>query len=139
MTDTGGGTDADGESLVPTFVAQPSCVAQAKKKLIGNHQAFDQASAVGACCFGDRKKSAQAIAGMPAGVLVIEIEIANHRCVDESRALCSRFLTVTDDSTRKAFRDGAARQTHAHPRRLAVVRRDGAGQAIDKKSGCGGS
>ncbi len=78
--------DADGESLVPAALAELRRIAQPREDFVDHRHggekapAVDRSSALGKC-----DQRAERVARMPTGLAVVEIEIADHRGVDEGR------------------------------------------------------
>ena len=137
MPDASRDADADGKALIPAFIAQTGGVAETNEQLVGDDQTFDQSMAVGVGGLGDRQERAQAIAWMTARILVVEIQIADHRGIHERRAFGAGTLAVTNDASRKTLRRSTAGETESHLCGFAVLRRDGASQSVDDKSaGC---
>ncbi len=69
---------------------------------------------------------------MTAGILVIEIQVPNHRGIDESRRLGGRSFSMEQDPTRITLRHGAARKPKTHASGLAIAGGNRASQAIDQ-------
>jgi hypothetical protein len=73
---------------------------------------------------------------MAAGILIVEVEIRDHRRIYEHRALGGRGYPMADDPARKLQRHGAARQPQSDLRRRTVVRGDGTGETINDEMSC---
>src|SRR4029077_9854786 len=71
---------------------------------------------------------------MAARIWLIELQSADHRCVNK----CCRFgggpFTVQDDAAGITLGHCAASQTKPHECRFAISGGDGTGQAVDQKS-----
>src|SRR3989338_5657743 len=130
MTYTGSGANTDDKALVPALCTQPRSIVEADKELIGNHHARQQAAAVSPRRFGNSEEGAQAVARMAARVLVVEVQVADHRGVYESCVLRRRSFTISEDAARVSLWRRAAGKTDADLGRLAPIGCDGAGEAI---------
>jgi hypothetical protein len=73
---------------------------------------------------------------MAAGILIVEVEIRDHRRIYEHRALGGRGYAMADDPARKLQRHSAARQPQSHLCRFTGVRGDGTGETIDDEASC---
>src|SRR3990172_3164740 len=130
MTYTGSGANTDDKALVKAFRTKHSSVVQADKELIGNHHARQQAAAVSPRRFGNSEEGAQTVARMAARILVVEVQVADHRGVYESCVLRCRFFIISEDAAGISLWRRAAGKTDADLGRLAPIGCDGAGEAI---------
>src|SRR3972149_1403267 len=74
---------------------------------------------------------------MATRILVIEVKVADHGGVDESRILGCRSFPKPQDVAHISLRNSASCQTASDPGRLALIGCDSAGKAVHHSLLCG--
>jgi hypothetical protein len=69
---------------------------------------------------------------MPSGITVVEIEIPDHRCVDESHSFGGQSLPETQNAAGILIRNLTGCQPSADLRRLTVVGPESTSEGIDQ-------
>jgi hypothetical protein len=122
----------DPEALVPPAAAELGGVGKPREDLIGDRHGGEEAPAVDRRCARKRQQRAEAVARMPARIAIVEVEIANHRSVDEGGNLQRRLPAMADDMARIPACRLPLCDSPTDLRRLAIMRAQCAAERVDQ-------
>ncbi len=124
--------DRNPKTLVPTSPAELGPVGEARENLVSHRHGGDELPSVDRRGASECQQGTEAVARVAARIAVVEIEIADHRGVDERGRLERRLPAVTEDGARALARGLAGGKPQPDPGGLAVGRAERAAERIDQ-------